>query len=310
MNLSLREIQYILTVHAEGSITKAAQVLYIAQPSLSQSIQKIERTLGVQLFSRSGNAAKLTYAGERFVEAGLKIMKLSRDLENELHSISNLDTGRIILGITLYLGSYMFTRIRRVYDELHPGVDIRLMERTSAELEAMVSSGEVDLAILPVSLRRHPGVEYEPLFSARVVLMMAKGHWLENHLSCREGSRFPYIDIRLAENEPFLSGKPGQRINQVGQEIFRRADIQPPIVFQSRSIETVKRLSAAGIGLAFMPDYYHDFIRTAQDATYCYIEDELNPCWDVSMVYQAKSELSVTVREFMRIARQEFGTLE
>jgi DNA-binding transcriptional LysR family regulator len=307
MNLSLREINYVLTVFSEGSITKAAQVLHIAQPSLSQSIQKIERTLGAQLFSRSGNNVKITYAGECFVKAGLKIQKISRDLENELQHISNLDAGRILLGIPFYLGSYMLPRISKIYEELHPNIIIKLTERPSSELESMVISGAVDLALMPLTAQLD-GLIYDILFEARIVLSIPAGHWLNEHIFYKEGKKLPYVDIRLAANEHFLTGQPGQRIRQGAEYIFQKAGINPPIVFESRSIETIKRLSASGMGLAFIPDYYMDFINISQDAVYCYVEDEFNPDWKVAVVLQSQAEPTSAVKEFIRIAREIFGT--
>lgn len=306
MNLSLREINYVLTIHAEGNITKAAQVLYIAQPSLSQSLQKIERTLGAQLFLRSGNAMKLTFAGERFVEAGLKIMQVTRHLENELQDISNLDAGRVILGIPFYLGSYMFPRIRKIYDQRHPRVTINLLEGSSVELEAMVTNGMVDIAIIPLTTLPSLTV-CESLFKARIILSIPVGHQLAKYLYYKDKENLPYVDIRLAGNESFLTGQPGQRIRQGAEYIFQKAGITPPIIFESRSIETIKRLSASGMGLAFFPDYHLDFATDSKNAICCYIEDEFAPDWRVSLVYPSGMDVSPTVREFIRIAKEEFG---
>ncbi|MDR3279519.1 MAG: LysR family transcriptional regulator [Synergistaceae bacterium] len=307
MDLNLREIQYLLAVCEEGTMTQAARLLHIAQPSLSQSIQKIEQSLGVQLFSRANKKKiKLTYAGERFMESATKIIKISRDLENELQDISALNSGRIILGITLYLGSYLFAQIKRIYEGIHPGVVINLIEKSSSDLENLVINGMADVAIMPI-MNKPCSTEYETLFKARIILLIPLGHWMEKHIYYKEGCQFPFVDIRLAKNEAFLSGKKGQRIREVTEYVFQKAEISPPIIFESRSIETIKRLSAAGTGLAFMPDYYHDFIRIPQDVTYCYIEDEFNPDWKVAMLYQSQTDMSATVREFMRVIKKELA---
>ena len=73
MNINFREVNYIVTIAQEGTITKAAQKLYIAQPSLSQAVKKIEQETGVVLFTRVKNRLKLTPEGEAFVEAGIKL---------------------------------------------------------------------------------------------------------------------------------------------------------------------------------------------------------------------------------------------
>ncbi len=306
-NISMREINYVLTVHNAGSITKAAQVLYIAQPSLSQSIQKIESTLGIQLFSRAGNRMKLTYAGELFVESGLKILQIFRNLENNFKDISNLDAGRIVLGIPFYLGSYMFPCISNIYRLKHPHVKINPIEGSSTQLEEMILNGTVDIAIMPVL--KNIAFPQKPIFTSKILLSLPLKHWLNEHLYYKPGEAFPYVDIRLASNEPFIVGQPGQRIRQMTEIVFQKAGIDPPIVFESKSIETIKRMSAAGIGLAFMPEYYHNFFMPPWNATYCYIEDEYSSAWTVSMVYQCEDDLSTTIREFMNIVEETFGGL-
>lgn len=181
MNLNIREFNYMITIHKEGSITKAAEVLHIAQPSLSLSVKKIEEMMGVQLFMRSKNRMRLTYAGERFVDAGLKIQKICRNLENELKDISLLLSGRIILGIPFYLGSYIFPLINDVLKKELPDVKINLLEGSSTELEAMVGNGTVDLAIMPLTLRPATLCE-ESLFRAKILLMMPQDHWMNEYI--------------------------------------------------------------------------------------------------------------------------------
>lgn len=305
MDLSLREINYILAIKSEGNITKAAQVLHIAQPSLTQSLKKIETRLQTTLFFRTANQMKPTYAGEKFIDAGLKIMQISRDLENDLQDIANLDAGRIILGITLLLGSYMFPLIKKVYSKIHPRVEIRLVERTSTQLEQLVHSGEIDAAILPTAGKEKNGLKYIRLKTARVLLVMPRGHWLEEHFYTKPGNIFPYVDINLTAKEPYLTSFEGQRMNQVTETIFKRSGINPPVIFKSRSIETIKCMAAAGIGLAFIPDYYKGLIQTTDDATFCCIEERYVPEWSISVICQDKTHLSATVTEFIRILKND-----
>ncbi|MST56246.1 LysR family transcriptional regulator [Pyramidobacter sp. SM-530-WT-4B] len=306
MELNLREINYVLSIKSEGSVTKAARALHIAQPSLTQSLKKIEKRLGAPLFDRSSGSMRLTYAGERFVAAGLKILQISRDLENEIHDILKNDAGRILLGITLYLGSYMFTRIKKIYSQLHPNVELQVLERTSAELERLVLSGELDTAILPFTGTAIQGLAYEPLFKGQVLLMMQKGHHLEKFFYRKDGAPLPYIDIKLLGKEPFIESAEGQRMNQVAEKIFEAAGINPPIVFKSRSIETIKRMASAGIGLAFLPDYYRNFIDNHTKASYCLLDKHYIPDWHVCVVYQDKKPLSPILKEFTKILKAEF----
>ncbi|MFA6505717.1 MAG: LysR family transcriptional regulator, partial [Treponemataceae bacterium] len=103
MNLSLREIEYVLTVAAEENITRASEKLYIAQPSLSQAIKKIEDEIGHPLFTRVKNKIKLTEEGRLFVESGQQINKTVRDLENKLNALSQNNCGHLALGMPFHL---------------------------------------------------------------------------------------------------------------------------------------------------------------------------------------------------------------
>ena len=234
-NLNLREIEYISTIASEGNISRAAQRLFIAQPSLSQAVKKIEQQIGAKLFVRVRNKMRLTYEGERFIEAGNKTAKIFHDLKNEINDIANLKGSRIILGIPFLLGSFIFPQLGASYHRRFPDVDLQLIEGTSRELEAMITNGAVDLAILPLPIK-DPDIEKHPVFSSRMVLQVPYGHSLNESCYEKQGrpERFKYVDIRLADREPFLLGHDGQRIREVNELIFQKAQITPKIVFLSK----------------------------------------------------------------------------
>ena len=90
-----RQIEYILAVLREGSITAASKKLYLSQPALSQAIKQAETDLGVALFDRSTDPISLTYAGQRYVEAAQRILDIDRNLRTELAESSGEVHGRI-----------------------------------------------------------------------------------------------------------------------------------------------------------------------------------------------------------------------
>ena len=98
--MTSRELEYIKTVADEKSISSAARKLYIAQPSLSQSLQRIEENLGAKLFNRTPSGLTLTYAGERCYQMACQVLKIYSDFEAEISDINQLKTGRIVMGTT------------------------------------------------------------------------------------------------------------------------------------------------------------------------------------------------------------------
>ena len=307
-NLSFREIEYIVTIAAEGSITKAAQKLFIAQPSLSQAVKKIEQTVGVKLFTRVRNKVNLTYEGELFVESGIKTIKIFHDLENKINDIANLNCGRIILGIPFLLGSYIFPRLGAAYHSRFPNVDIKLVEGTSSELETMILNGAIDLAIIPLPLKK-PDIAYHAVFSSKMVLQIPSGHRLNQYAYKKPGhpERFEYLDIRLADGEPFLLGYQGQRIRTVNEIIFQKANITPQVIFTSTSIDTIRRIAATGVGLTIVPEHYLNHLGLIPDTNYYFLEDEYSYPWTIVAAYYSGSYLSVAVQELINTLDIVFG---
>ena len=101
--MTTKELLYVKTVADEKNISKAAKKLFIAQPSLSQSIQRIEESVGTELFNRTSGGLTMTFAGERYYHMAVQVLKLYQDFEMEISDINNLKTGRIHLGTTNHL---------------------------------------------------------------------------------------------------------------------------------------------------------------------------------------------------------------
>ena len=97
--MDFRELYYITMIADCQSITKAAQKLYISQPSLSHLVSKVEAELGVKLFDRTAYPITQTYAGERYVDTARQILRLNDNMRREFSDISEGTAGRITIGM-------------------------------------------------------------------------------------------------------------------------------------------------------------------------------------------------------------------
>ena len=89
----LHNYEYFVAIVDEGSLTKAAEHLYVSQPSLSQYLKRLEANLGVELFDRSASPLRLTYTGERYYQYVLQMMKLDENIRREFQDIKNQTSG-------------------------------------------------------------------------------------------------------------------------------------------------------------------------------------------------------------------------
>lgn len=105
--MDLKELDYIVTVADEGSISRAAEKLFMAQSSLSQAVRLIEQDLGTSVFVRTARGVRLTAAGEAFISHARQILQQYREARSEASDIENLKGGTIIFGISTYRGTYL-----------------------------------------------------------------------------------------------------------------------------------------------------------------------------------------------------------
>ena len=173
--MDFRKLQYMLKVAEEKSFSKAAQKLYIAQPSLSQYIQKLEQQLGVQLFDRSTNPLRLTYAGELYAETAKNILNLKDQLTNQMEDISNFKKGRLTIGLSAFRSTYVIPKILPLFHERFPGIDIVLMEGNSVKLEDLAIKGITDISIMTLPIKEN-FFSYEPIFIEKILLAIPMQH--------------------------------------------------------------------------------------------------------------------------------------
>ena len=103
--MTSQQIEYVLAVAEQRSFSKAAQKLYVTQPSLSQYVMNIEKQLGVQLFDRSTSPIRLTQAGEAFVRSAEQIKVIEDNLMNELSDIAEIKSGSLKIGASTFRAS-------------------------------------------------------------------------------------------------------------------------------------------------------------------------------------------------------------
>src|SRR5262245_42474277 len=198
--MELHQLRYFVTVVREGTFTKAADRLYITQPSLSEQIRKLETELGGQLFQRLGRRLALTSAGEAFLPHAEQALVEVDQARARVEEVQGLRLGRLSIGVLPSVAARLLPPFVAEFRRRHPGVEVVLREgNASADLEQLVHDGALDLAVVRLPARRADLADHvmirEPL-----VLVAAPGHRLADARS-----------VALAElaDEPFVATRPG-----------------------------------------------------------------------------------------------------
>lgn len=245
--MELRQLQYALAIAKELNFSRAAERLHIAQPSLSQQLAKLEKEIGVQLFSRNTNSVELTYAGKVFMEKAQTIVDMAEMLKREMDDIAHMRKGKLIVGSLPITGSHILPLVLPTFQTRYPEIEIQLVEDTTSNLEALTASGETDISLLSLPLA-DPSLAWETLIEEEICLALPPGHPLASREEAREGVRL--VDLK---GEPFIVLKKGQGFRTITMDLCREAGFEPNIVFESSNIDTVQSLVAAGMGIAFVP---------------------------------------------------------
>lgn len=248
--MNIKHAQYMLTVLKEGSITAAAKKLYISQPSLSQMIKLVENTLGTPIFNRSTDPITLTYAGEKYIEAAKKILTINDNLIKEIEEINHQEHGTIKLGIPVQRAMQVMPYVLPRFYAKYPHVKVDVRESGSANTEAAVLDGNVDLACL-TTYPKHEELNYILIEEEELVLLTSRN----SQLAKRIPSGTP-ISITEAKNEKFISSKVGHSVRDTQDRLFVTYDIQPEILMETSSIEVGKRTAIACDAVMICPINY------------------------------------------------------
>lgn len=248
-----RVMECIVTVAQTQSIAKAAQMLYITPSALSRMIQNQERKLGVRLFDRAGKRFRATQAGEAYVRWGLKILEMEGAMEEELRQISRGGHGMVRLGFPMILSAVVIEQIIPRFRREFPRVEMILSEDAGAELERKIENGQLDLAILPAE-RFVETMRYRPLLEENIVLALPADHPLLPEAEQREGLPYPYMDIRLFEDNTFIMLYPEQTLRKYTDQVFKSCGMTPYVPIQVHTIETSLRCVLSGLGVAVTYD--------------------------------------------------------
>ncbi|HEY1104774.1 MAG TPA: LysR family transcriptional regulator, partial [Agromyces sp.] len=149
--MNLEQLKAFVEVAQVGNFTRAAEELYLAQPTLSRQITALERDLGAELFRRARGGSTLTPAGESLLPLARRMLADAESVRRELAELAGLERGRVRLGATPTLCISLVAEVLSAFHAEHPGIDLHLSEQGSRRLLDELVSGELDLALITTS---------------------------------------------------------------------------------------------------------------------------------------------------------------
>ena len=244
-------MMYKTVIAEEKSITKASAKLYVAQPALSQCVQKVEKELGNAVFVRNSNGVVLTAEGECFIEFAKKTLREQKKFEKKIIDLKNADSGKVHLGFTGTQATYVLPYVLPPFKERYPAIEIVLVEAASDEIEDKLVRDEIEVGIL------HPPIHGEldafEISRDDLVIVPRSNSRFQPYIYYREDDTEPYLNIDFLRDEPLVLTNPNQRSRMICEQIFKKANLKPHIRQVTKSINTVDALAQVNYATALIP---------------------------------------------------------
>lgn len=298
--MEFRDIQYVLKIAEERSISNAAQKLFITQPSLSQSLARIEDSLGVRLFDRSKKPLVPTFAGEIFIDTAYQISHYEKQLYKQMKDISELKNEHIKLGVSQFRGKYFLPRVLPKFHKKYPGIKVSIYEDHASGLESAVLNGDIDFSIeiLPV---KNSALGYSLLQEERHLLVISPQHSLNAKFE-KKTFTGPYPKLNLAElgNETFIYLRPDSQSRIQLTNFFKKQNFVPKEIIEVKNMETAHALAASGIGIAFVSEVLIPYCAPEYRGKYYILQDCVVNNLQLGFVYRKNAYLSNAAEIFLK----------
>ncbi|MDT8439129.1 MAG: LysR substrate-binding domain-containing protein [Wenzhouxiangellaceae bacterium] len=241
--MNLRALKYLVTLADVRHFSKAAERCFVAQPTLSTQIRKLEEELDVQLVERSPRQVMLTAVGEEVVARARVLLDEVDTIRGIARRSRDPQSGTLRLGIFPTLAPYYLPHVVPAIRKQFPGLMLRLYEEKTGDVIRMLSQGRLDAGLLALPIQEDQLVA-EPLFDEPFVLAMPEGH----ELAMRK-------QIRLADlaDQELLLLEDGHCLRDHALEVCQLAGAHEQLDFHATSMETLRQMVAAGTGITLMP---------------------------------------------------------
>lgn len=307
--------KYVYEVYKERSFTKAAQNLYISQPSLSARIKKIEEIIGEPLFDRSTTPLQLTEVGKVYIEAAEEITQIEQRVENYINDLAGLKTGNLAVGASTLFAAYVVPSLITQFNQKFPDVHIQLIEGNTAELEEMLGSNALDFVI---DNYHYDSILYnKELYCEENILLAVPKHFAINEelgmyqLSYKNiknknylNQKYPAVPLGRFADLPFIMLTQGNDTRTRGDRLCRNVGFKPNIVLEFNQQSTAYMASSTQLGATFISDILVSQLPTFENLVYYKLDGE-EAKRKVFFYYKTHKYKTRVMEEFIRMMQEQ-----
>ncbi|MBO6860587.1 LysR substrate-binding domain-containing protein [Roseibium sp.] len=241
--MDIRQLRYFLEIVAQGSLTRAAESLHVAQPALSLHLKNMEEQLGTRLLTRSRSGVTPTEAGELLLQRARAILEDLARTEDDIRNLETDPSGIVRIGLPGTISAMVSLPLILAARERFPRITLNITEAMSGFVGDWLSEGKIDLAVL-YSRSKDARIRSELLLEEELVVLWPA-----------DAERPQEMNMAALDNVPMVlpSGAHGLRV--LIDRTFQALGFAPEIAMEIDSFNNIKRLVAAGFGPSILPLY-------------------------------------------------------
>jgi len=288
---TMRQLQVFEAIVRLGSFTRAAEELFLTQPTVSMQIKKLTDVLGLPLFEHVGRNVEPTEAGLALYKSSRELFETLANLEMTIADLKGLRIGRLRMGV-ITTAKYLAPEILGEFSRLYPGIDLALKVTNRERIIERMHRNEDDLYIMGQAPDEELEVEAFPFAPNPLVVMAPRDHPLVGKKN---------IPLSEIAQQPFIMREPGSGIRDATLRLFAAHDLRPRVRMELGSNEAIKHAIVGGLGVSVLS--LHTLALEGPDGPVAILDVEHFPIhrqWYI--VYPKAKELSLVARTFLEFA--------
>jgi DNA-binding transcriptional LysR family regulator len=241
--VEFHQLRYFVAVAEEGSFSRAAAKVRVAQPSLSQQIRKLEAEVGQRLFDRLSRSVVLTEAGRCLLEYAQQILASVGDARRCVDELKGKIAGDLAVGAIPTIAPYILPELVVTFQNHYPDVRLEIVEDVTERITRRIEAGELDVAVLS-TCQQSPSLRRERLGNEPLLLLVPEAHPL---------AKQTLVTLDELKSQRFLLLHEMHCLSQQVHQLLESQRLHPEIALAGSQLTTIANMVAAGIGVSIVP---------------------------------------------------------
>ncbi len=301
--MNLKELEYIVAIASEGTLTRAAEKLFITPSALTQQLVHLEKEIGTPLFIRSRSGWTPTEAGAIYLKSAREMLNMKQEVYKQLQDLVQIKKGKLSVGFPPDRAAAMFTTIYPDFHKEYPGITVNVCEISVRKQQQMIARGLLDLGFVTLCQCQETDDKYIYINTEELLLAVPSIHPLCERVTTTSGRPYPEIDLKHFRHEPFARMYPESTIRSFSDRMFQQAGFQPTVLFETSSCRTILQMIQANLCCSLLPSIYAR--QTWDNVTFFSLPS--HPTRNLAVRYKKGSYLSQPARYLIQLGRKYWG---